>query len=141
MSKIEPDNPQGNDVKSNNLKGKIGAHDICMTFREDPRLSLAIVPLQEIAQGGYVTLRHLQGLELAELVIGAEARHDLAQLIEGVVQAVHSTSLTRIRGETPALENRRRWRDVAGSSSTLSRTHRRRGRDFLEDIHASVKEE
>jgi len=70
------------------------------------RLSPAIVPLQKVAQGGYVVLCHLQGLELAELVIGAEARHDLAQFVEGVIQAVHATPFARVRGKTPAFQDR-----------------------------------
>jgi hypothetical protein len=64
------------------------------------------VPLQKIAQSGYIVLCHLQGLELAELVIGPEARYDLAQFVEGVIQAVHATPFARIRGKAPAFQHR-----------------------------------
>lgn len=82
-------------------------YKVYLRFQAVCRLSLAVVLLQKVAQGCYVALCHLQGLELAELVVGAEARHDLAQLVEGVVQAVHATPFARVRGEAPALQDGR----------------------------------
>jgi len=69
------------------------------------RLSPAIVPLQKIAQGGYVVLCHLQSLELAELVIGPEARYDFAQFVKSVIQAVHATPFARVCGKAPAFQH------------------------------------
>lgn len=80
--------------------------------------SVVVVVLQEIAKRGYVGLGHLQGLELAELVIGPEAGHDLPKLVEGVVEAVHASPLPSVRGQAPALENARRRRDLRRSATS-----------------------
>ena len=60
----------------------------------EPRASL---PLQQLVQRGDVGLRHLKSLEFTELPVVAETGDNVAQPVERVVQAVHPSSLARVR--------------------------------------------
>ena len=57
--------------------------------------------VEELPEGADVGLRHLEGLELAELPVVAEGGDVLAQPLEGVVQPVHPLPLARVRRPPP----------------------------------------
>lgn len=49
-------------------------------------------------------MRHLQRLELGQLLVAAERRNHLPQAVEGVVQAIHSAPLPGVGCETALLQ-------------------------------------
>lgn len=71
--------------------------------------------LQEVAQSRDVALGHLEGLKLAEFVVGADGRDDFSQPVERFVEAVHPTSFPGVGGESSSSEYRR-----AGSSHRVT---------------------
>lgn len=63
--------------------------------------TLKFTSLQKIPECHDIGLRHLEGLELGELVVGAEGGYDLSEPVEGLVEAVHSAPLAGVRREPP----------------------------------------
>lgn len=54
--------------------------------------------LQEIAEGGNVSLSHLESFELGEFVVGADGRDYLSEFVKGFVKAAHSSTFTSVGG-------------------------------------------
>lgn len=57
--------------------------------------------MQEFGEGSDVRLRHLQRLELGELLVAADGGNDLPKAVEGLVQTVHPATLPSIRCQPP----------------------------------------
>jgi len=61
--------------------------------------------LQQLVKRSYVGLRHLQRLEFAEFSVITEARHDVPQPVESVIQTVHPPPLSGIGRQPPLPEH------------------------------------
>ena len=81
-------------------------------------------PVEQVGQGPDVGLRHLQRLELGQLVVAAEVGDDFPESLEGVIEAVHATTFAGVGGDATFTQNGGRRRPEKKTRIWFSRRSR-----------------